>query len=45
MQPGAIVRIAPNEYSIDDPDAVKVIYGHGTNFVKVRNAKPIGKAI
>ncbi|KFY74560.1 hypothetical protein V499_05422 [Pseudogymnoascus sp. VKM F-103] len=29
-----IVRIAPNEYSIDDPDAVKVIYGLGSQFIK-----------
>lgn len=33
--PGPVVRIAPNEYTIDDPDAIKIIYGHGTNFVKV----------
>lgn len=32
---GPIVRIAPNEYSIDDVDAAKTIYGHGTAFVKV----------
>ncbi len=32
---GAVVRIAPHYYSIDDMDAIKVIYGHGTNFVKV----------
>ncbi|KFZ14545.1 hypothetical protein V501_03179 [Pseudogymnoascus sp. VKM F-4519 (FW-2642)] len=32
--PGPIVRIAPNEYSIDDPDAVKVIYGLGSQFIK-----------
>jgi hypothetical protein len=32
---GPIVRIAPNEYSIDDPDAVKVIYGLGSQFIKV----------
>ncbi|KEF56776.1 uncharacterized protein A1O9_06966 [Exophiala aquamarina CBS 119918] len=31
---GPIVRIAPNEYSIDDPEAIKVIYGHGTSFTK-----------
>ncbi|OCL15320.1 cytochrome P450 family protein [Glonium stellatum] len=31
---GKIVRIAPNEFSIDDPDAIKVIYGHGTGFPK-----------
>ncbi|KEZ42273.1 hypothetical protein SAPIO_CDS6132 [Scedosporium apiospermum] len=29
-----IVRIAPNEYSIDDPAAAKVIYGSGRGFVK-----------
>ncbi|KAK2685269.1 hypothetical protein QWA68_015638 [Fusarium oxysporum] len=31
---GPVVRIAPNEYSIDDPSAVKAIYGHGTAFTK-----------
>ncbi|KAM6506982.1 hypothetical protein FALCPG4_018794 [Fusarium falciforme] len=33
-QHGKIVRVAPNHYSIDDPDAIKTIYGHGTKFVK-----------
>lgn len=33
---GPIVRIAPHEYSIDDVDAAKTIYGHGNTFVKVR---------
>lgn len=32
---GPIVRIAPYEYSIDDPEATKEIYGLGGNFVKV----------
>jgi hypothetical protein len=32
---GPIVRIAPHEYSIDDVDAAKTIYGHGNAFVKV----------
>lgn len=32
---GPIVRIAPNEYSIDDSEASKIIYGHGTSFTKV----------
>ena len=32
---GPIVRIAPHEYSIDDVDAAKIIYGHGNNFPKV----------
>ena len=31
------MRIAPNEYSIDDADAIKIIYGHGTNFIKVKS--------
>lgn len=32
---GTVVRIAPNVYSIDDPDCAKVLYGHGSKFVKV----------
>ena len=32
---GPIVRIAPYEYSIDDVDAARTIYGHGNAFVKV----------
>jgi hypothetical protein len=32
---GPIVRIAPNEYSIDDIDAARLIYGHKTTFLKV----------
>ncbi len=32
---GPIVRIAPNEYSIDDINAAKTIYGHSTQFLKV----------
>lgn len=32
---GPIVRIAPHEYSIDDVDAAKIIYGHGNHFPKV----------
>ncbi|KAH8807907.1 cytochrome P450 [Xylogone sp. PMI_703] len=31
---GPIVRIGPNDYSIDDPKAIKTIYGHGTEFTK-----------
>ncbi|GME52388.1 Cytochrome P450 [Neofusicoccum parvum] len=31
---GPIVRIAPGEYSLSDPAAVKPIYGHGTAFIK-----------
>lgn len=32
---GPIIRIAPGEYSIDDAEAAKTIYGHGNAFVKV----------
>ncbi len=32
---GAIVRIAPEEYSVNDGEAVRVIYGLGNGFVKV----------
>jgi hypothetical protein len=35
---GPIVRIAPNEYSIDDYEAAKTIYGHGNPFIKVNHA-------
>lgn len=31
---GPVVRIAPNQYSIDDPDAVKILYGLASKFVK-----------
>lgn len=31
---GKIVRYGPNRYTIDDPDAVKVIYGLGNSFAK-----------
>ncbi|KAK7892722.1 hypothetical protein LTR67_006959 [Exophiala xenobiotica] len=31
---GPIVRIAPRYYSVDDMNAISVIYGHGTHFVK-----------
>ena len=40
---GPIVRIAPNEYSIDDPEAVKIIYGLGSHFIKVRKTHSIYK--
>ena len=32
---GPIVRIAPNEYSIDDPRSAKVIYRSGNQLMKV----------
>ncbi|KAI0550397.1 cytochrome P450 [Xylaria curta] len=31
---GAIVRYGPNRYSISDPEALNIIYGHGTRFAK-----------
>ena len=31
---GPIVRIAPNRFSLSDPEAIKQIYGHGTKFIK-----------
>src|ERR1700753_638056 len=31
---GAIVRYGPNRYSFDDAEAVRTIYGHGTQFAK-----------
>ena len=33
-QYGPVVRIAPKEYSIDDPNALRIMYGHGTKFIK-----------
>ena len=32
---GKIFRIAPNEVSISDPEAIKLIYAHGAGFKKV----------
>lgn len=32
---GPIFRIAPDEVSISDPEAIKVIYAHGSGFTKV----------
>ncbi|KAL2839393.1 cytochrome P450 [Aspergillus pseudoustus] len=31
---GPIVRIAPGQYSIDDPEAIRTIYSHSSSFVK-----------
>ncbi|KAI1142063.1 cytochrome P450 [Hypoxylon sp. FL0543] len=31
---GPVVRYGPNRYSIDDQAAIKIIYGHGTQFEK-----------
>jgi benzoate 4-monooxygenase len=38
---GTFVRIAPNHVSIADPDAFKVIYGHGTGGLKAAFYDPI----
>lgn len=35
---GPIVRIAPNEYSIDDPAAMQIIYGSKGRFTKASMA-------
>jgi hypothetical protein len=39
---GPIVRISPFEVAISDPDAIKVIYGHTSGFIKVHIVK-LGK--
>jgi hypothetical protein len=31
---GKLVRIQPNQVSIADPDAIPIVYGHGTGFLK-----------
>ena len=31
---GTFVRIAPNHLSISDPDALQIVYGHGTGTLK-----------
>lgn len=31
---GKLVRLGPKYYSIDDADAAKIIYGHGTQYTK-----------
>ncbi len=38
-RPGAIVRIAPNEYSIDDLKAAAIIYRQRDSFIKARQKK------
>jgi hypothetical protein len=32
---GPVVRIAPGQYSIDDPAAVAILYGARKSFIKV----------
>ena len=34
---GPIIRISPFEVAISDPDAIKTIYGHTSQFTKVRS--------
>lgn len=36
---GKIVRIAPNEVAISDPEAIKTIYGINSGFTKVRGIR------
>jgi len=31
---GKLVRIQPDQVSIADPDAIPIVYGHGTGFLK-----------
>jgi benzoate 4-monooxygenase len=31
---GKLVRVQPNQVSIADPDAIPIVYGHGTGFLK-----------
>lgn len=31
---GKLVRVTPNQVSVADPDAIPIIYGHGTGFLK-----------
>jgi benzoate 4-monooxygenase len=31
---GPVVRIAPNHVSINDDEAIQVIYGHGNGYIK-----------
>ncbi|KXT03315.1 hypothetical protein AC578_3990 [Pseudocercospora eumusae] len=31
---GKIIRLAPNEYSVDDPEAINIMYGRGAQFRK-----------
>jgi len=31
---GKLVRLQPNHVSVADPDAIPIIYGHGTGFLK-----------
>lgn len=35
---GSVVRISPGEYSLDDVEGAKIIYGLGKGFVKVSSS-------
>jgi hypothetical protein len=35
---GPIFRIAPDEVSISDPEAIKTVYAHGAGFTKVHHS-------
>jgi len=39
---GTIFRIAPDEVSISDPEAIKIIYAHGAGSTKVHNFGMLG---
>lgn len=41
--PGPIIRIAPNEVSISDTNAIKVIYAANGDFTKVRRDRPVNE--
>lgn len=32
---GSIIRIAPGQYSLSDPQAIRTIYSHSSSFIKV----------
>ncbi|KAJ4358701.1 uncharacterized protein N0V89_003285 [Didymosphaeria variabile] len=40
---GPIVRIAPNRYSINDPDEIKTILGHSPSMAKSKYYYPFGR--
>lgn len=42
IRAGPVVRIAPGQYSIDDPEAAKIIYGHGSQFTKASSTNVWG---
>jgi hypothetical protein len=38
---GSIIRIAPGQYSLNDPEAIRTIYSHSSNFYKISSARDI----